>query len=170
MRQEEKDLMLEAQRKAATISHEEVSRHAQVIKELTPEEEMFCREFAVTKDRRKAMEAAGYKGKNPSMTAARWLAKPRIRNRLQSIVERKEARVDISKEIYLNMLQETYDRAMADGDYAGANRASELLGKALGYFVEQKAVLNVSARMPEDRTQQIEEVKRLAKIAGVSFE
>jgi hypothetical protein len=59
---------------------------------------------------------------------------------------------------------------MADGDYAGANRALELMGKAQGYFVEQKAVLNMTAKMPGDKAQQIAEVQRLAKIAGVSFE
>jgi hypothetical protein len=44
------------------------------------------------------------------------------------------------------------------------------MGKSLGYFVDQKAILNVTARIPDDKAAEVEEVKRLARIAGVSLE
>ena len=46
----------------------------------------------------------------------------------------------------------------------------ELLGKSLGFFVEQKAILNVTSKLQGDQAQEVEEVKRLAKIAGVTLE
>jgi hypothetical protein len=98
------------------------------------------------------------------------LERPRIEKRLRTLLERDQFRADLTREIYHKKLQDIYDKAMGDGDYAGANRAMELLGKSLGFFVEQKAVLNVTSRLQGDKAQEVEEVKRLAKIAGVSFE
>ncbi len=170
MKEDEKELMLKAKERAASLDHTEIVRYASIMKTLTPEEEIFCKEFAATGDRRKAIVASGYDGKYASNTAARWLAKGRIQDRLNQLRSKVEARLDISKEIYLQMLQETYERAMADGDYAGANRAAELMGKSLGYLVEQKAILNVKTKIPEDRSQRVAEVQRLAKIAGVTLE
>lgn len=170
MTEEEKKLMLDAQQKVAALSGKEVQRMAKVLEDLTPEQEIFCKEFVATGDRRKAIQAAGYTGRNASTAAARWLSREKVQNRIKQIRGKFEAKADLTRDIYLQMLQETYERAMGDGDYAGANRAAELMGKAMGYFVDQKAVLNVSSRIPEDRVQQIAEVQRLAKIAGVSFE
>lgn len=170
MTEEEKKLMAEARKKASDAKRFWAVRGMRVGKGLTPEEEAFCVEFASSMDRKKALEAAGYTGSNHSMMAARWLAKAKIQEKLAQLREKVEARVELNRETYLAMLQATYDKAMADGDYAGANKASELLGRAMGYFVEQRAVLNVSAKMPEDKAQRVAEVQRLARIAGVTLE
>jgi len=170
MTDKEKQMMMVAKKKAAEVSGREVIKVASQLRELSAEEELFCREFAASGDRHKALEVSGYKGKRPGVTASRWLQKSNVQKRVAALRTQHEARLNITRDIYLGMLQETYERAMADGDYAGANRALELMGKAQGYFVEQKAVLNMTAKMPGDKAQQIAEVQRLAKIAGVSFE
>lgn len=169
MTEEEAALMQEARKRASRIRKTKTSQLIYV-RGLTPEEEAFCVEFSSSMDRKKALEAAGYTGNNPTNMAARWLAKQRIQDRLAELRNKVEARAELNRETYLQMLQATYDKAMSDGDYSGANKASELLGRAMGYFVEQKAVLNVSAKMPEDKAQRVAEVQRLAKIAGVSLE
>jgi len=137
---------------------------------ITPEEEIFCREYLASMDLTKAITAAGYAGSHPTVTARRWLNKPKVRDRLQQMQKRDEIRADITRDKYHQMLTETYDRAMADGDYAGANRAAELLGKSMGYFVEQKAILNVTSRVDGDKSAKVAEIQRLARIAGVKFE
>jgi hypothetical protein len=43
----------------------------------------------------------------------------------------------------------------------------ELIGKALGYLVDQKAVLSVSKKIDPEHASA--EAKRLAKIAGVTL-
>lgn len=137
---------------------------------ITPEEDVFCREYLASMDLKKAIAAAGYEGKHPTVTARRWLNKGRVRKRMQQLQARDELRADITRDKYHQMLTETYERAMADGDYAGANKAAELLGKSMGYFVEQKAILNVSSQIPSDKSAKVAEIQRLAKIAGVKFE
>jgi len=137
---------------------------------ITPEEEIFCREYLASMDLKKAITAAGYTGRHPNVTARRWLGKPKVKERLQQMQKRDEIRADVTRDKYHQMLMETYDRAMADGDYSGANRAAELLGKSMGYFVEQKAILNVTSRMEGDKSAKVAEIQRLAKIAGVKFE
>lgn len=137
---------------------------------ITPEEEIFCREYLASMDLTKAITAAGYTGSHPTVTARRWLNKPKVRDRLQQMQKRDEIRADITRDKYHQMLTETYERAMADGDYAGANRAAELLGKSMGYFVEQKAILNVTSRVDGDKSAKVAEIQRLARIAGVKFE
>jgi phage terminase small subunit len=137
---------------------------------ITPEEEVFCREYLGTMDLKKAITAAGYTGRHPTVTARRWLNKPKVKERMQQMQKRDEIRADVTRDKYHQMLIETYDRAMADGDYSGANRAAELLGKSMGYFVEQKAILNVTSRVEGDKSAKVAEIQRLARIAGVKLE
>jgi hypothetical protein len=40
----------------------------------------------------------------------------------------------------------------------------------MGYFVDQRAVLNVTAQVPSDKTAKVAEIQRLAKIAGVKLD
>lgn len=137
---------------------------------ISPEEDVFCREYLASMDLKKAITAAGYEGRHPTVTARRWLNKQRVKKRLQQLQVRDEIRADLTRDKYHQMLTETYERAMADGDYAGANKAAELLGKSMGYFVDQRAVLNVTAQVPSDKTAKVAEIQRLAKIAGVKLD
>jgi len=135
--------------------------------DLTPEEEIFCREYLQTGNATKSVIAAGYQGRNAATVGSRWFNRPRIQKKLERLRTRDEAQADLTRELYLDMLKDTYQRAMGDGDYSGANRAMELIGKALGYLVDQKAVLSVSKKIDPEHASA--EAKRLAKIAGVTL-
>lgn len=169
MKEEENPILEEAQREVEVMPPLKAWRDSRRM-DLTTKEEIFCREYAIHRDSKKALLAAGYSGNHPAEIGRRWLQRPRIEKRLRTLLERDQFRADLTREIYHKKLQDIYDKAMGDGDYAGANRAMELLGKSLGFFVEQKAVLNVTSRLQGDKAQEVEEVKRLAKIAGVSLE
>lgn len=167
MKDDEKELLLEARRAAEAVSLKGLKKDDV---KLSPEEEAFCVEFVASMDRKRAIKAAGYKGNNWAVMASRWLAKKKIQEKIEHLRLKTEVRSQLTRETYLQMLETIYERAMADGDYTGANRASELLGKTMGYLTEQKAVLNVTAKLPEDKTQKMAEIQRLARIAGVKLD
>ncbi len=158
---------LEAAKEIAAKSRTKIQFKMRYREELTPEEEIFCREYVQHANASKAVVAAGYQGRHPSVTGSKWLARPRVQKKLSRMRTRDEAQADLTREIYLDMLKDTYKRAMDDGDYGGANRAAELIGKALGYLVDQKAILSVTKKMDAENV--TAEVHRLAKIAGVKF-
>lgn len=138
--------------------------------ELTPEEEIFCREYLEHGNATQAVKAAGYTGRNPSVIGSNWLHKPRVQKKLSRLKTRDEMEADMTRDIYLKMLKDTYEKAMADGDYGGANKAMELIGKHLGYLVDQKAVFTATKKLDDGEKGQMEaEVQRLAKIAGVTL-
>ena len=136
--------------------------------DLTPEEEIFCREYLLSGNATQAMKATGYEGKNASVIGSKWLRRPRVQKKLSRMRTRDEVQADMTRDIYLKMLKDTYERAMGDGDYSGANRAMELMGKHLGYLVDQKAVFTATKKMDSQEDMQAE-VQRLAKIAGVTL-
>lgn len=136
--------------------------------DLSPEEEVFCREYLLHGNATQAIKATGYAGRNPSVIGSSWLRKARIQKKLSRLKTRDEAQADMTRDIYLAMLKDTYQKAMADGDYSGANRAMELIGKHLGYLVDQKAVFTTTKRL-DSPTEMEAEVQRLAKIAGVTL-
>lgn len=164
------ELMQEAQKRVESLKGLKSMTVRNFRRGLKPHEEVFCREYVTGSDLATCARAAGYDGPNPEGRARQWLSRPIIKERLAAMRKKDEIRAQFSRDIYLEMLKETYQKAMADGDYTGANKAAELLGKALGYFVDQKAVLNVSTRIPEDSAARVAEVQRLAKIAGVKLE
>jgi hypothetical protein len=137
--------------------------------DLSPEEELFCREYLLHGNATQAIKATGYEGRNPSVIGSNWLKRPRIQKKLARLKTRDEAQADMTRDIYLAMLKDTYQRAMADGDYSGANRAIELIGKHLGYLVDQKAVFTATKKIENPEAMQAE-VQRLARIAGVPLE
>jgi hypothetical protein len=137
--------------------------------DLSPEEELFCREYILHGNATQAIKATGYEGRNPSVIGSNWLKRPRIQKKLARLKTRDEAQADMTRDIYLAMLKDTYQRAMADGDYSGANRAMELIGKHLGYLVDQKAVFTATKKIENPEAMQAE-VQRLARIAGVPLE
>ena len=67
------------------------------------------------------------------------------------------------------MLLDNHKRAMEAGDFKAGNEALQLIGKSMGYLIDQRQTLNVTANMnkpmaPEDQRERIE---RLAALAGM---
>lgn len=139
---------------------------------LTERMDKFCHQFLLHGDPVKAMLEAGYE-RPPEvlhLEAKNMLENPRIKKRLEELNERAADRIDMTRDRYHKKLLETYEAAMDDSDYAGANRAMELLGKSLGYFVEQKMVLGVNASLNLSKEERLKRISHLAKIVGVELE
>lgn len=159
---------LEAAKEVARKERPRILFKKRFREDLSPEEEVFCREYVLHGNATQAIKATGYDGRNPSVIGSSWLKRPRIQKKLSRMKTRDEAQADMTRDIYLAMLKDTYQKAMADGDYSGANRAMELIGKHLGYLVDQKAILTATKKLDSPDAMEAE-VQRLAKIAGVAL-
>lgn len=106
-------------------------------RKLSPRQERFVQEYLVDLNASQAALRAGYSKKNHMSIGAQLLMKTHIK---EAIAERKrqlEARAWLTTEKVLADLEELRQRALADGDYRSATKASELHGKYLGMWTER---------------------------------
>lgn len=144
---------------------------------LTPMQETFCQVYAATGSEITAYRRAGYASKGNTdedwAKAKQYLRYKAIQKRIKEI---KESHVEEYKKQYIHTVQAVvdglwtvYERAMAAEDFAGANRALEMLGKNLNMFVEQKN-LNVRAFAASgDAELMKQDIHRLAGTLGMTL-
>jgi len=140
---------------------------------LTVQQERFAREYVADRDPIKAYAAAGYASKDASTDRKKAndiLALPIMQRRIAQLENSGNIAETISREEYHNKILATYEAAMADGDYAAANKAMELIGKAMNFLIEEKRTLNINATVPSDKAAKVESIKRLGKLAGVTID
>jgi hypothetical protein len=108
---------------------------------LTPQQEAFA--VLVAKGKCTATDAAircGYSAKSADSIAAQLKANPKVANRIKDIQGKAARRAEQSVAGVLEMLGDTHERAMEIDDLSAANKATELLGKQLGMFVNKVEV------------------------------
>jgi phage terminase small subunit len=165
-------LMEEAEKEAEGKPARRV-RGAKNVHGLTEIEEIFCAHYLKTQDGVAAMKAAGYAIPGPSFV--KWklqklLDKPAIRIRLKEKQELASVDVQLTREIFHKKLLQVYDRALEDGKYKEANESMDILGKALGYFVEQRQNLNINANMEGiSKGDRLERLTKLAQVVGIKL-
>lgn len=140
---------------------------------LTSSEEAFCRAYADHPDAAIAwVEACGDKGTQHENEKAgkRMLESKRVKARIEQLTVLPPDPENMTRSAYHQRITATYEAAMADGDYAAANKAMELLGKSLGHLVEQKQTLNLHATVGGDDSAKKEAIKKLLKLTGVKLE
>lgn len=105
---------------------------------LTDKQEAFAREYAKSKDIRASLVAAGYhyNPDNPLhyRKGKELLKKAKIARRIQDLDAMAAVDVNMTREIYHQMLLDQRKQALAAGDFNGANKCLELLGKSLSYL------------------------------------
>ncbi len=119
---------------------------------LTDKQEKFCQEYLIDLNGTQAAIRAGYSQKTANEIAAENLTKPSIINRLNELRKPLEEKTAVSQEWVRKRFKEISDRCMTaepvmiyDGenwvesgeykfDSSGANKATEMLGKHLGFF------------------------------------
>lgn len=166
MELDEKELMEEAEKEAAGLPAKRI-RGAKNVHGLTEMEETFAIHYAKTRDGVAALKAAGYT--TPKGTFLKWkikqmLEKPAIAHRVNEINNIAAVDVAMTREIFHKKLLMAHQKALEAGEYKAANEALELVGKSLGYFVEQKAQVNINANM--DGVSMDERLKRMQEIAA----
>ncbi len=119
---------------------------------LTDKQEKFCQEYLIDLNGTQAAIRAGYSKKTAKQVASENLTKLDVIARLRELNKKIEERTEISQEWVRKRFKEISDRCMTaepvmiyDGenwvesgeykfDSSGANKATEMLGKHLGFF------------------------------------
>lgn len=146
-------------------------RGASTVHGLTEMEESFALHYAKTQDGTAALRAAGYTV--PKSSFLKWkiqsmLKKPAIAHRIREINNIAAVDVAVTRELFHKKLLMVYQQALDAQDFKGANAAMELIGKSLGYFVEQKAQVNINANMDgKPKDERMKHLVELAKRVGL---
>lgn len=98
---------------------------------------MFCREYIVDLNGTQAAIRAGYSKKTANEIAAENLAKPSIQQYVQSLMDARVQKVELTAEDVLNDILETRKAAAEDGKHSDRLKANELLGKHLKLFTDK---------------------------------
>jgi phage terminase small subunit len=119
---------------------------------LTDKQRRFCEEYVIDLNGTQAAIRAGYSEKTANEQASRLLANVNASDYVKELQARLSDKLQISSEWVLKRFKEISDRAMTaepvmikvDGfmvesgeyqfDSAGANKATEMIGKHLGFF------------------------------------
>jgi phage terminase small subunit len=121
---------------------------------LTPKQEMFCREYLVDLNGTQAAIRAGYSEKTANEQSAQLLAKLSIKEYVQSLMDERKERVDITADYVLQGIKDLTERCIQaqpvivdgapTGEYkfeAGAAlKGYELMGKHLKLFTDKTEV------------------------------
>lgn len=113
---------------------------------------MFCREYLVDLNGTQAAIRAGYSENTANEQAAQLLAKLSIKEYVQSLMDERAKRVDITADYVLNTIQEVTERCkqgvpvLVDGQETGewkfepnaVLKGCELLGKHLKLFTDKQ--------------------------------
>lgn len=137
---------------------------------LTDKQERFCQEYIIDFNGTQAAIRAGYSEATARSTASEYLAKPNIQKRLGEIKKALSEKTELNQVWVLNRFKEISDRSMTaipvmifnpdtqqyeeSGEYkydsAGANKATENIGRIIGAYekdnsqkVVQPPVINV---------------------------
>ncbi len=106
--------------------------------------ENFARYIASGETQAKAAKLAGFKENNAHIRGCVLMKKDEIRLRVEELKrvssERAVTGLSVNKAWVLRNLKEIALQAKSEGDWSGANRAWELIGKELGMFVERKVI------------------------------
>ena len=105
------------------------------------------------------------------ITVAEVLKREHVQNRITALALAKGTRRNVSKDVFMDMVMQNYTAAHENGDYSAANKALELLGKSMGYVVDQRQTLQVTASMnkPLNTEDQTDRIRQLAEIAGIKI-
>lgn len=123
-------------------------------KKLTPKQERFCEEFLTDLNATQAAYRAGYSEDTAGSQGHDLLKKPEIQTKIAELRAKLSAKTELTQEWVLNRFKDISNRCMQaepvmifqDGEWVesgeykfdsnGANKATEMIGKHIGFFEE----------------------------------
>ena len=132
---------------------------------LTEKQELFCQAKAAGKSNKAAAIDAGFLPASASVTASRMMNNAAIVKRIASLAKGEglsqavqlklvESIAD-DRQAHIRRLAELSDMARSKGQTSAAIRAEELIGRCLGFYVEQSVALNVQQKVEEAKPEEI---------------
>lgn len=138
---------------------------------MTAQEELFCQAFAKHGDQIRAVQEAGYQVKDRRRAASKaWkiLERPKILKRIEKIKNVAAIRNDITVDMVIQMIQDTYNGAKEDRRFDIALQATKQLGDYLNLFASKPSTVTNIVNMG-DAAVLDKEIRRLALAAEVSL-
>lgn len=130
---------------------------------LTDRQERFCVEYIKDLNKEKAYVRAGYSGA-PQGNVTRLFNKPVVQKRIAELQAMKFAEAKLTVGKVEESLVRIAESAEAEGRYAAAIRAWELLGKYLGMFVERAELTIHSDKTEEELDAEINRLSHMIDI------
>ena len=132
---------------------------------LTEKQELFAQAKASGKNNKAAAIEAGFLPASASVTASRMMNNGAIVKRIASLVKGEglsqavqlklvESIAD-DRQAHIKRLAELSDMARSKGQTSAAIRAEELIGRCLGFYVEQSVALNVQQKVEDAKPEEI---------------
>ena len=132
---------------------------------LTEKQELFCQYKAAGRSNVDAARDAGFGAASAAVTASRMMRKPAILSRISALQHGTElsanARVSLVESIrderqaHIKRLADLSELARSKGQTSAAIRAEELIGKVLGFYVEQQVALSVTQSISDAKPEEI---------------
>ena len=142
---------------------------------LTDKQERFCQEYLIDLNGTQAAIRAGYSKDTAKEIASENLTKPNIQERVKALQQQISLRLEITQDWVLKRFRDISDRCMTaepvmilqDGEWiesgeykfdsSGANKATESIGKHLGFFEKdnKKEVINLNADLSKKEIEEI---------------
>ena len=104
---------------------------------MSPQQERFCQEYVVDLNGTQAAIRAGYSEASATTQAADILRRPKVEKRIDELQAQLVGRIQLDAENVLHQLMLDHKDAKAAGHHSAAVRATELLGKRLGLWIDR---------------------------------
>ena len=132
---------------------------------LTEKQELFCQAKAAGKNNKAAAIEAGFLPASASVTASRMMNNPAIVKRISALAKGEGLSHSVQlklvesiaddRQAHIRRLAELSDMARSKGQTSAAIRAEELIGRCLGFYVEQSVALNVQQKVEDAKPEEI---------------
>lgn len=126
-------------KKQKSVSSEKKTRRKKKAVPLTDKQKAFCLEYARDANATQAVVRAGYAPKTAAVMGHKLLKKGNISAQVRRLRKNISEIVEMTSEWVVEELRRNHIDARKKKDFAGSNRALELIGKSLGTFDDKGA-------------------------------
>ena len=119
------------------LETESASPSGESYRKCNAKEDRFAREYVVDLEKKNAAIRAGYAKKTAGAQATVLLSRPWVKDRIAELQAALAGRMDLTADGVVEQLMKDHKLAQEAGHHSAAVRATELLGKRLGLWIDR---------------------------------